>query len=72
MHAYNLKQHESDYQQPAHIHKRRHPHVSAEMSLPAAGVAMAKNNKMIPRDQWENTPVTENDNIIIIKAACGG
>lgn len=46
--------------------------LAAEMSLPAAGVAMAKNNKMIPRDQWEDTPVSENDTIIIIKAACGG
>ena len=43
-----------------------------EMKLPAAGVAMAENKKMIPRDQWDATPLAENDNIIIIKAACGG
>lgn len=46
--------------------------LAEEMNLPAAGVAMAKNNKMVPREQWESTPLCDNDNIVIIKAACGG
>lgn len=46
--------------------------LATEMNLPAAGVAMAINNRMVPRDQWETAIINENDNIVIIKAACGG
>ena len=30
------------------------------------------NNKMIPRTEWEKFSLQENDNLVIIKAACGG
>lgn len=43
-----------------------------EMSLPERGVAVAVANKMVPRAEWENTPLAEGANIVIIKAACGG
>ena len=46
--------------------------LSAELSLPAKGVAGAVNNRMVPRAEWEQTAVKENDNIVIIKAVCGG
>jgi len=46
--------------------------LSQELSLPAKGVAMAVNNKMIPRTEWESCALSENDNVVIIKAACGG
>ncbi len=46
--------------------------LSAELSLPAKGVAVAVNNRMVPRAEWEQTAVKENDNIVIIKAVCGG
>ncbi len=46
--------------------------LAEEMQLPAAGVAVAIGNKMVPRDQWENTPVTEGADIVIVKAFCGG
>lgn len=46
--------------------------LAQEMGLPAAGVAMAMDNKMVPKSEWGNTALTEGANIIIIKAACGG
>lgn len=46
--------------------------LAAEIQLPATGVAVAVNNKMVPRQQWNDTPLCEGANIVIIKAACGG
>ncbi|MCD8295957.1 MAG: sulfur carrier protein ThiS [Prevotella sp.] len=46
--------------------------LASELTLPENGVAMALDNKMIKRDQWTNTPLTNGSEVIIIKAACGG
>lgn len=46
--------------------------LAKEMALPEKGVAMAVNNKMVPRVEWENTQLVEGSNVVIIKAACGG
>lgn len=46
--------------------------ISEELSLPDKGVAIAVNNRMVPRTEWATTALAENDNIVIIKAACGG
>lgn len=43
-----------------------------QLELPVQGIAIAVNNKMIPRTEWEKFPLQENDNLVIIKAACGG
>lgn len=42
------------------------------MELPERGVAVAVNNRMIPRTEWVGMELKENDNVLIIKAACGG
>ena len=42
------------------------------MQLPERGVALAVNNKMIPRTEWEQKVLNDNDKLVIIKAACGG
>ena len=39
---------------------------------PVQGIAIAVNNKMIPRSEWEKFALQENDNLVVIKAACGG
>ena len=44
----------------------------AELGLPTQGVAVAINNTLVPRNTWEEQPLTEGANITIIKAACGG
>ena len=46
--------------------------LAAELGLPEKGVAVAVSNKMVPRTEWENTALSANDNVVIIKAACGG
>lgn len=46
--------------------------LAEELSLPTQGVAMAMNNRMIPRSGWEDTLLTEGASIVIIQAACGG
>lgn len=46
--------------------------LALELNLPERGVAVAVSNKMVPRTEWEQTPIAEGANIVIIKAACGG
>lgn len=46
--------------------------LATELALPPQGVALAVNNRMVPRTVWEDTPVEEGMNIVIIKAVCGG
>ena len=36
------------------------------------GIAVAINNKVIPRSRWDQHLVNDNDHIIIIKATQGG
>ncbi|WP_343636681.1 sulfur carrier protein ThiS [Fluviicola sp.] len=36
------------------------------------GIAVAVNGQVIPKDSWQETPVSENDDILIIKATQGG
>ena len=46
--------------------------LSVELNLPEKGVAIAINNQMVPRADWSKTAIQEMNDIIIIKAACGG
>ena len=46
--------------------------LAAQLELPVQGIAIAVNNKMVPRTQWNDTILNENDSLVIIKAACGG
>ena len=46
--------------------------LAKELSLPEKGVAVAVNNRMIPRTDWQQTALKDDDNIVIIKAVCGG
>ncbi len=36
------------------------------------GIAVAINGKLVRRDSWNSFKISENDNIVIIKAAYGG
>lgn len=46
--------------------------LTAQLELPLQGVAVAVNNRMIPRKEWDTFTLNEGDNLVIIKAACGG
>ena len=45
---------------------------SQEQNLPTTGIAVAVNQRMVPRTEWDSYTLNEDDNIIIIKAVCGG
>lgn len=42
------------------------------LQLPEKGVAVAVNNRIVPRAAWDTHTVRENDSLVVIKAACGG
>ena len=42
------------------------------LQMPDKGVAVAVNNQMIPRTKWSEKILQENDQVVVIKAACGG
>lgn len=46
--------------------------LAEELELPAQGVAIALSGKMIPRQNWADTPLPEGADVFIIKAAYGG
>lgn len=46
--------------------------LAVQLELPEKGVAVAMNDEMIPRSEWNNTAITEGANVLIIRAACGG
>jgi len=46
--------------------------LAQELALPEKGVAVAVSNRMVPRIEWSSTTLKEGDDVIIIKAACGG
>lgn len=46
--------------------------LASMLELPEGGVAVAVNNKIVRRDEWNTFLLKENDKVIVIKAACGG
>ena len=46
--------------------------LSQELELPPTGIAVAVNNRMIPRTEWEHFVLRKHDELVIIKAVCGG
>lgn len=46
--------------------------LSVEMSLPDVGIAIAVENKLVVRAEWEKYALSDGMKIVIIKAACGG
>ena len=43
-----------------------------ELSLPLQGIAVAVENRLVPRTAGDGYALAEGMNIVIIKAACGG
>lgn len=46
--------------------------LTEELALPIQGIAIAVNNRIIPRTEWADYALKEGISIVIIKAACGG
>lgn len=36
------------------------------------GIAVAVNNRVVPRSKWEETAVNDGDKVTMIRATCGG
>ena len=46
--------------------------VAMMLQLPDKGVAVAVNNAMVPREEWATRTLAEGDDIVVLKAFCGG
>lgn len=46
--------------------------LTEELALPIQGIAIAVNNRIVPRTEWADYALKEGISIVIIKAACGG
>mgnify|MGYP003442925820 FL=1 len=46
--------------------------LAEELSLPDKGIAVAVDNKLSPRTEWDTFLLTEGIHIVVIKAVCGG
>lgn len=46
--------------------------LAVSQQLPEKGVAVAVNNEMVPRTEWASRAIHEGDDIVILKAFCGG
>ncbi|HBL70612.1 sulfur carrier protein ThiS [uncultured Alistipes sp.] len=44
----------------------------AALGTPADGVAVAVNNRVVPRSEWTTAILHEADKVTIIRAVCGG
>lgn len=46
--------------------------VLAEQGLDKPGIAVAIENRVVPREQWADTPLSAGTDITVIRAVCGG
>ncbi|WP_196221526.1 sulfur carrier protein ThiS [Sansalvadorimonas verongulae] len=43
-----------------------------QMNVPEAGTAIARNQNVVPRSQWDESTLENGDQILIIRATAGG
>ncbi|MCL1942058.1 MAG: sulfur carrier protein ThiS [Candidatus Azobacteroides sp.] len=43
-----------------------------EQGLSSGGTAIAVNGRVVPKPEWNETVLKENDNITVIRPMCGG
>lgn len=46
--------------------------LSQLMQLPAVGVAVAVNNKVVRKAEWDTFALNDGDSVTVITAVCGG
>lgn len=46
--------------------------LKSQQLIDKTGIAVAINNSVVPKSNWANTTLQENDEILIITAAAGG
>lgn len=43
-----------------------------QQELPSQGVAVAVNNRLVPRTEWERRELCDGEKVTVIRAVCGG
>lgn len=43
-----------------------------QVGMAGDGIAVALDNKVVPRDKWNTTQLYENAKLTVIRAVCGG
>ena len=43
-----------------------------QQQLPAQGIAVALDNKVVPKTEWESTLLQDQCSVTVIRAVCGG
>ena len=46
--------------------------MAAEQAWQERGIAVGLNNRLVPRNEWPQTTLNENDKLVVVKAAAGG
>ena len=59
-------------QQPLQVSATNLLALSSELQLPTSGIAVAVNNRLVPRTQWQDFLLQDGMSILVIKAVCGG
>lgn len=66
--AMNIVVNNQDYS----VESRTLTELIAELSIETKGVAIALNNRVIPRVEWGGVELSQNDKIVIVSAVFGG
>lgn len=59
-------------QQPLEVSAANLSDLSFELQLTTSGIAVAVNNRLVPRTQWQDFLLQDGMSILVIKAVCGG
>lgn len=59
-------------QQPLEVSANNLSDLSLELQLPTSGIAVAVNNRLVPRNNWQDFLLQDGMSILVIKAVCGG
>ena len=46
--------------------------LTSELSISTNGLAVAVNEMVVPKSEWQNTSLQENDRVVLIQATQGG
>jgi sulfur carrier protein len=59
--------------QPQHFTGKHLSELVQNLNMPTThGIALAVNEKVVPKSEWGNFQLNENDKVLIIKATQGG
>ena len=59
-------------QQPLEVSANNLSDLSLELQLPTSSIAVAVNNRLVPRTLWQDFLLQDGMSILVIKAVCGG